>query len=128
MLPVAKQQQKEDSNHGCFHILSYDCACKYTTQCHDTYGYSSLCPSQTMKNDLVVGSFLWHVFSQINFFIIVLFSVAPLCFLYKEPVMLYYVFREIYTRYFFRLHSISSHPQVSSLHAETLYLVGGFFK
>lgn len=31
MLPVAKQQQKEDSNHGCFHILSYDCACKYTT-------------------------------------------------------------------------------------------------
>lgn len=37
--------------------------------------------------------------------------VAPLCYLYKEPVKLYYVFREIYTRYFFRLHSISSHPQ-----------------
>lgn len=37
--------------------------------------------------------------------------VAPLCFLYKEPVMLYYVFRELYTRHFFRLHSISSHPQ-----------------
>ncbi|XP_052795180.1 TBC1 domain family member 19-like isoform X2 [Mya arenaria] len=37
--------------------------------------------------------------------------VAPLCYLYQEPVKLYYVFREIYTRYFFRLHSISSHPQ-----------------
>lgn len=50
--------------------------------------------------------------------IITHFSVAPLCYLYKEPVKLYYVFREIYTRYFFRLHSISSHPQVRlcSLH------------
>ncbi|XP_037116478.1 TBC1 domain family member 19 isoform X1 [Syngnathus acus] len=34
--------------------------------------------------------------------------VAPLCFLYKEPSELYSVFREMYTRYFFRLHSVSS--------------------
>nr|XP_057922415.1 TBC1 domain family member 19 [Doryrhamphus excisus] len=34
--------------------------------------------------------------------------VAPLCFLYNEPSKLYSVFREMYTRYFFRLHSISS--------------------
>ncbi|XP_041368917.1 TBC1 domain family member 19-like [Gigantopelta aegis] len=37
--------------------------------------------------------------------------VAPLCYLYREPVKLYYVFREMYSQYFFRLHSISSHPQ-----------------
>ncbi|XP_025021606.1 TBC1 domain family member 19 isoform X1 [Python bivittatus] len=35
--------------------------------------------------------------------------VAPLCFLYNEPSKLYQIFREIYVRYFFRLHSISSH-------------------
>ncbi|KAK6493636.1 TBC1 domain family member 19 isoform X1 [Huso huso] len=34
--------------------------------------------------------------------------VAPLCFLYNEPSKLYTVFREMYVRYFFRLHSISS--------------------
>ncbi|KAM8899344.1 TBC1 domain family member 19 isoform 2-T2 [Spinachia spinachia] len=34
--------------------------------------------------------------------------VAPLCFLYNEPSKLYSVFREMYIRYFFRLHSISS--------------------
>uniref|UniRef100_A0A3Q1EK37 TBC1 domain family, member 19 n=1 Tax=Acanthochromis polyacanthus TaxID=80966 RepID=A0A3Q1EK37_9TELE len=37
-------------------------------------------------------------------------TVAPLCFLYNEPSKLYSVFREMYTRYFFRLHSISSSP------------------
>ncbi|KAK3100088.1 hypothetical protein FSP39_014568 [Pinctada imbricata] len=37
--------------------------------------------------------------------------VAPLCYLYKETITLYYVFREIYIRFFYRLHSISSHPQ-----------------
>ncbi|KAM4709824.1 TBC1 domain family member 19 [Discoglossus pictus] len=35
--------------------------------------------------------------------------VAPLCFLYHEPSKLYQVFRGMYVRYFFRLHSISSH-------------------
>uniref|UniRef100_A0A1A8QZ72 TBC1 domain family, member 19 n=1 Tax=Nothobranchius rachovii TaxID=451742 RepID=A0A1A8QZ72_9TELE len=34
--------------------------------------------------------------------------VAPLCFLYNEPSTLYNIFREMYIRYFFRLHSISS--------------------
>ena len=37
--------------------------------------------------------------------------VAPLCYVYGDPVVLYYVFREMYIRYFFRLHCISSHPQ-----------------
>ncbi|XP_069781111.1 TBC1 domain family member 19 isoform X8 [Narcine bancroftii] len=35
--------------------------------------------------------------------------VAPLCFLYHEPSKLYKVFREMYVRFFFRLHNISSH-------------------
>ncbi|KAL4630182.1 TBC1 domain family member 19 [Arapaima gigas] len=37
-------------------------------------------------------------------------AVAPLCFLYNEPSQLYSVFKEMYVRYFFRLHSISSSP------------------
>ncbi|XP_059170535.1 TBC1 domain family member 19-like [Physella acuta] len=37
--------------------------------------------------------------------------VAPLCYLYNDVVQLYFVFRHMYTHYFFRLHSISSHPQ-----------------
>lgn len=40
-------------------------------------------------------------------------TVAPLCFLYNEPSKLYSVFREMYIRHFFRLHSISSSPSVS---------------
>uniref|UniRef100_A0A8K9V0K5 TBC1 domain family, member 19 n=1 Tax=Oncorhynchus mykiss TaxID=8022 RepID=A0A8K9V0K5_ONCMY len=35
-------------------------------------------------------------------------NMAPLCFLYNEPSKLYSVFREMYVRYFFRLHSVSS--------------------
>ncbi|KAG8453572.1 hypothetical protein GDO86_000270, partial [Hymenochirus boettgeri] len=35
--------------------------------------------------------------------------VAPLCFLYHEPSKLYQMFREMYGRYFFRLHCIASH-------------------
>lgn len=41
-------------------------------------------------------------------------AVAPLCFLYNEPSTLYSVFREMYIRHFFRLHSISSSPSVSA--------------
>lgn len=41
-------------------------------------------------------------------------TVAPLCFLYNEPSKLYSVFREMYIRYFFRLHSISSSPSVNT--------------
>uniref|UniRef100_A0A2R8PI41 TBC1 domain family member 19 n=1 Tax=Callithrix jacchus TaxID=9483 RepID=A0A2R8PI41_CALJA len=37
-------------------------------------------------------------------------KIAPLCFLYHEPSKLYQIFREMYVRFFFRLHSISSHP------------------
>lgn len=45
-------------------------------------------------------------------FCVFVLTVAPLCFLYNEPSKLYSVFREMYTRYFFRLHSISSSPSV----------------
>nr|XP_006814716.1 PREDICTED: LOW QUALITY PROTEIN: TBC1 domain family member 19-like [Saccoglossus kowalevskii] len=37
--------------------------------------------------------------------------VSPLCYVYHDPVRLYFIFRELYMRYFFRLHNISSHPQ-----------------
>ncbi|KAH9507879.1 hypothetical protein Btru_053112 [Bulinus truncatus] len=37
--------------------------------------------------------------------------VAPLCYLYNDVVRLYFVFRHLYMNYFFRLHSVSSHPQ-----------------
>ncbi|CAL1539772.1 unnamed protein product [Lymnaea stagnalis] len=37
--------------------------------------------------------------------------VAPLCYLYNDIVQLYHVFRHMYMHYFFRLHSVSSHPQ-----------------
>ncbi|XP_071504232.1 TBC1 domain family member 19-like [Diadema antillarum] len=37
--------------------------------------------------------------------------VAPLCFVYGQPTELYFVFREMYMRHLFRLHTISSHPQ-----------------
>ncbi|XP_025088277.1 TBC1 domain family member 19-like [Pomacea canaliculata] len=37
--------------------------------------------------------------------------VAPLCYVYKDVVTLYYVFRHMYMHYFYRLHSLSSHPQ-----------------
>uniref|UniRef100_A0A8C4R337 TBC1 domain family, member 19 n=1 Tax=Eptatretus burgeri TaxID=7764 RepID=A0A8C4R337_EPTBU len=38
---------------------------------------------------------------------------APLCLLYNEPPTLYSVFREMYIKFFFRLHCVSSHPSVS---------------
>ncbi|XP_065058679.1 TBC1 domain family member 19-like [Rhopilema esculentum] len=36
---------------------------------------------------------------------------APLCYIYEDPMTLYYVFRELYFRYFCRLHVISSDSQ-----------------
>ncbi|RXG53631.1 TBC1 domain family member 19 [Armadillidium vulgare] len=36
---------------------------------------------------------------------------SPLCCLYEDPVELYFTFREMYQRFWFRLHSVSSHPQ-----------------
>ncbi|CAG7838511.1 unnamed protein product [Allacma fusca] len=35
--------------------------------------------------------------------------VAPLCYLFDDPESLYFTFRSLYTRYWFRLHEISSH-------------------
>ncbi|ELT89515.1 hypothetical protein CAPTEDRAFT_108817, partial [Capitella teleta] len=40
--------------------------------------------------------------------------VCPLCYIYNDIIHLYFVFREMYNRYFFRLHTLSSHPQVSA--------------
>ena len=37
--------------------------------------------------------------------------IAPMCFIWSDPVILYNVFKALYTRFFFRLHSLSSHPQ-----------------
>ncbi|XP_077983707.1 TBC1 domain family member 19-like [Glandiceps talaboti] len=37
--------------------------------------------------------------------------VAPLNYIHFDPIKLYFIFRELYMRYFFRLHNISSHPQ-----------------
>ncbi|XP_005107918.2 TBC1 domain family member 19 isoform X2 [Aplysia californica] len=37
--------------------------------------------------------------------------VAPMCYLYDDVVQLYFVFRKMYMHFFFRLHSVSSHPQ-----------------
>ena len=39
------------------------------------------------------------------------YYVAPLCYLFGDSASIYSVFREMYTRYFFRLHTISSHPE-----------------
>lgn len=36
---------------------------------------------------------------------------TPFCYLYDEPVQLYYTFRAFYIRYWHRLHYISTHPQ-----------------
>ncbi|XP_050527254.1 TBC1 domain family member 19 isoform X2 [Daktulosphaira vitifoliae] len=36
---------------------------------------------------------------------------APLCYLFNDPIPLYFMFRGLYLRYWFRLHEISSHPQ-----------------
>ncbi|GAB6027354.1 hypothetical protein CHUAL_001630 [Chamberlinius hualienensis] len=34
---------------------------------------------------------------------------CPLCYIYDDPIALYFVFKELYSRYFFHLHTISSH-------------------
>ncbi|XP_068249236.1 TBC1 domain family member 19 [Palaemon carinicauda] len=36
---------------------------------------------------------------------------APLSCLYEDPVHLYFTFRELYCRYWYRLHIVTSHPQ-----------------
>ncbi|XP_064637266.1 TBC1 domain family member 19-like [Lineus longissimus] len=37
--------------------------------------------------------------------------VTPMCYIYNDPVKLYFIFREMYLRYFCKLHTISSHPE-----------------
>ena len=49
-------------------------------------------------------------------------SVAPLCYIYNDPIVLYFVFRELYMRFFFRLHTLSSHPQVIQISSYLLYV------
>ena len=39
------------------------------------------------------------------------YYVAPLCFMYGDPALLYLSFRELYVRYFSQLHTVSSGPQ-----------------
>ena len=41
------------------------------------------------------------------------FLVAPMCFVFEDPVHLYFIFRQFYTKYFFNLHHISASPNVS---------------
>ncbi|THD20244.1 TBC1 domain family member 19 [Fasciola hepatica] len=36
--------------------------------------------------------------------------VLPLCYLYDDPVTLYVIFRQLYIRYFYKLHTISNDP------------------
>uniref|UniRef100_A0A673AHQ6 TBC1 domain family, member 19 n=1 Tax=Sphaeramia orbicularis TaxID=375764 RepID=A0A673AHQ6_9TELE len=61
----------------------------------DHFKYNSATPPKSYMEGVIP----FHGFSM---------YVAPLCFLYNEPSKLYSVFREMYIRYFFRLHSISS--------------------
>jgi hypothetical protein len=37
-------------------------------------------------------------------------TAAPLCYLYDDPVELYFMFREFYTRYWHSLHVMSDKP------------------
>uniref|UniRef100_A0A4W3IWV1 TBC1 domain family, member 19 n=1 Tax=Callorhinchus milii TaxID=7868 RepID=A0A4W3IWV1_CALMI len=71
----------------------------------DHFSYSSASPPRSYIRGKKFIADIWvipfHGFAM---------YVAPLCFLYHEPSKLYQVFREMYVRYFFRLHSISSHP------------------
>lgn len=54
-------------------------------------------------------------------------TVAPLCFLYNEPSKLYSVFREMYIRHFFRLHSISSSPSVRAQIVCDCYMLQSYY-
>ena len=38
--------------------------------------------------------------------------VAPMCFVFEDPVHLYFIFRQFYMKYFFNLHHISASPNV----------------
>ncbi|XP_015780117.1 PREDICTED: TBC1 domain family member 19-like, partial [Acropora digitifera] len=48
---------------------------------------------------------------------------APLGFVCSHAPQLYYLFKQIYTRYFFRLHTMSSHPQVLSCVIFSVFII-----
>uniref|UniRef100_A0A8D0G9R1 TBC1 domain family member 19 n=1 Tax=Sphenodon punctatus TaxID=8508 RepID=A0A8D0G9R1_SPHPU len=75
---------------------------------HFTYN-SATPPKSYIRGKLGMEEYAVFYPPNVNFKIFIL-SVAPLCFLYHEPSKLYQIFREMYVRFFFRLHSISSHP------------------
>lgn len=39
------------------------------------------------------------------------FKAAPFCYLFDDPIQLYFVFRMFYVRYFHRLHRVCANPQ-----------------
>ena len=41
--------------------------------------------------------------------------VAPICFVFEDPIHLYFIFRQFYMKYFFHLHQISASSNVRSL-------------
>lgn len=73
-------------------------------------------PGESRQNIANIKFMTWNVG-----FLCICLTVAPLCFLYNEPSKLYSVFKEMYIRYFFRLHSISSSPSVSHLTFKVSY-------
>ncbi|NWH23180.1 TBC19 protein, partial [Grus americana] len=75
---------------------------------HFTYS-SATPPKSYIRGKLGMEEYAVFYPPNVNYNSFIL-SVAPLCFLYHEPSKLYQIFREMYVRFFFRLHSISSHP------------------
>ncbi|NXK57970.1 TBC19 protein, partial [Sylvietta virens] len=75
---------------------------------HFTYS-SATPPKSYIQGKLGMEEYAVFYPPNVNYNSFIL-SVAPLCFLYHEPSKLYQIFREMYVRFFFRLHSISSHP------------------
>ncbi|NXX12331.1 TBC19 protein, partial [Podargus strigoides] len=74
------------------------------------FSYSSATPPKSyIQGKLGMEEYAVFYPPNVNYNSFIL-SVAPLCFLYHEPSKLYQIFREMYVRFFFRLHSISSHP------------------
>ncbi|NXX52702.1 TBC19 protein, partial [Scopus umbretta] len=74
------------------------------------FSYSSATPPKSyIRGKLGMEEYAVFYPPNVNYNSFIL-SVAPLCFLYHEPSKLYQIFREMYVRFFFRLHSISSHP------------------
>ncbi|XP_011503047.1 PREDICTED: TBC1 domain family member 19 [Ceratosolen solmsi marchali] len=50
----------------------------------------------------------FYFFSTFELYV---FAATPFCYLYDDPCTMYYTFRAFYLRYWFRLHTVSSHEQ-----------------